>query len=80
VVVADKRHNDLRYLKKYTNFIWILDKKEESDPLKDRFTMPLNPDSASDIAKISQYLPCLVMRRLSRPFLFKKKAVNILDP
>jgi hypothetical protein len=37
--------------------------------------MPLNPESASDIAKISPYLPCLVSRRLSNPFLFKKNAV-----
>jgi hypothetical protein len=54
-------------LRKHTNYIWILDKKEEAGtitPVKDgqspqrpvpssRFTMLVNPDSASDIAKIS---------------------------
>lgn len=39
--------------------------------------MIVNPDSASDIAKISQYLPCLVQRKLDKPFLFKKKACII---
>ena len=70
-----------------TGFIWVLEKKVEEKPTEQndgseceeevvRWAMPVNPESASDIAKISQYMPCLVNRKLGKPFLFKKKAVK----
>jgi len=48
-----------------TSFIWVLEKKVQKDDTSedtgnspegdkvDRWTMPVNPESASDIAKIS---------------------------
>lgn len=47
-----------------TGFIWVLEKKVEEKPTEEnngseceeevvRWTMPVNPESASDIAKIS---------------------------
>lgn len=73
--VAHIRLSNLKLLRAQTNFIWILDKKSEK-PGGPPFIMPLNPESASDIAKISPYLPCMVSRRLSRPFLFKGNSVS----
>ncbi len=73
-VAAQMRYDGQKYLRENSNYIWILDPRN-GDNIK---IMPVNPDSASDIAKISQYMPCLVQRRLTTPFLFKKKAVNKL--
>lgn len=52
-LAAEKRLTNLKYLRNHTSYIWVLDSK---DPITDevkRFTMPVNPDSASDISKIS---------------------------
>lgn len=62
---AEKRIRINNYLREMTSFIWVLEKKvQEDDKSEDeensqdadkveRWTMPVNPESASDIAKIS---------------------------
>ena len=65
----------MKLLRQQTNYVWILTEKKER-PIQ--FIMPLNPEKASDIAKISPYMPCLVGRRLSKPFLFRKHCVNLI--
>lgn len=67
--IASIRQANLRNLRSSTSYIWVLDKKPEKSGCPS--VMPLNPESASDIAKISPYLPCIVARRLAKPFLFK---------
>ena len=70
--VANMRFSNLRLLRDQTSFMWVLNKKDG----KGLQTMPLNPDSASDIAKISPYMPCMVARKLSKPFLFRRNSVR----
>ena len=64
---AEKRISITNYLREMTSFIWILEKKVQKDDNNsvedngnsqednkvERWTMPVNPESASDIAKIS---------------------------
>eukprot|EP00347_Sterkiella_histriomuscorum_P019144 403342780 len=55
-----------------SDFVWIL-KKQEQDVKK---IMIVNPDSASDISRIQEFLPCIVQRRISRPLTLNKNNVN----
>jgi hypothetical protein len=62
---AEKRIRITNYLRDMTSFIWVLEKKVQIDDSSEdtgnspeadkveRWTMPVNPESASDIAKIS---------------------------
>ena len=65
-------------LGKESDFYWVLEQKvgHGSKSKVQKKLMIVNPSSGSDIAKIQEFLPCIVQRRLKTPLTLNNLSVR----